>query len=144
MPETPIAESPPEESPAALAVRYGSTPQRRRALRIGATTVAGVVAVVVVAWVVWVGLFTPTSSIETSDLGFTTQSPSTVDVRYQLSVDPGSATKCAVEALNDKFAVVGFTIVDVPASSERTRNLQTTVRTSETAVTGLIYRCWLT
>jgi len=49
-----------------------------------------------------------------------------------------------VQALNSTFAIVGWVIVDVAASSERTRTFTKTVRTTELAVTGLIYRCWLT
>ena len=51
---------------------------------------------------------------------------------------------CALQAQNSTFAIVGWTIVDVPASDRRVRTLGADVRTTELAVTGLIYRCWLT
>ena len=57
---------------------------------------------------------------------------------------PGTTASCALEALNEKYAVIGWKIVELPASSERTRSFTDVVRTSEPAVTGLIYRCWLT
>jgi hypothetical protein len=35
-------------------------------------------------------------------------------------------------------------VVDIPPSQKGTRQFRETVNTSEQAVTGLIYRCWLT
>jgi hypothetical protein len=39
---------------------------------------------------------------------------------------------------------VGWKVVRLEPSEQRTRHLTEVVRTSEPAVTGLIYRCWLT
>ena len=128
----------------ALDARYGRTPARRRAARWWAIGVALAVAAVVVAWVAWVGLLAPTASVDTSTSGFTVVSDSEVEIEYEVSVAPGTPTSCAVEALNDKYAVIGWKVVELPASDSQTRSLTEVIRTSEPAVTGLIYRCWLT
>ncbi len=128
----------------ALDARYGRTPARRRAARWWAIGVALAVATVVVAWVAWVGLLAPTASVDTSTSGFTVVSDSEVEIEYEVSVTPGTPTSCAVEALNDKYAVIGWKVVELPASDSQTRSLTEVIRTSEPAVTGLIYRCWLT
>jgi len=130
----------------AVAQRYGRTPADRRRRRALGFAAAGAVLVAVVAWVVWVGLFTPSASLEVRDLGYSSLSPedTTVEIRFEISTDPGTPVSCALQALNDKFAIVGWKIVDIPPGEQRTRSFVETVRLSEPAVTGLIYRCWLT
>ena len=127
-----------------VAERYGRTDaHRRRRLTIGIAAAAGVL-VVVVAWVVWVGLFTPSASLETRDTGYVTRADDSVDIRFEVTVEPGTPVSCALQALNAEFAIVGWKIVELPAGTERTRAFVENVRVTEPAVTGLIYRCWLT
>ena len=47
----------------ALDARYGRTPARRRTARWWAIAVAIAVALVVIAWVAWVGLLGPDASV---------------------------------------------------------------------------------
>ncbi len=54
----------------AVAERYGRTPANTRRRATVAIIAAAGVLVVVVAWVVWVGLFSPTASIDTRDTGY--------------------------------------------------------------------------
>jgi hypothetical protein len=128
----------------ALDARYGRTPRRRRLARWWAIGVAIAVALVVVAWVGWVGLLGPDASVDSRTSGYTVLSDSEVEVEYEVTVAPGSPASCAVEALNEKYAVIGWKVVDLPPSTRPTRSLTDSIRTSEPAVTGLIYRCWLT
>ncbi|WBU38063.1 DUF4307 domain-containing protein [Homoserinibacter sp. YIM 151385] len=126
-----------------LDARYGRTPGRRRRRTVLAI-VAGTAAVALsVAWVVWVGLFGADSSLEVRDLGYT-QLEGEVTVRWELTAEPGRTASCAVEALNATHAIVGWRIVDIPASEARTRPFRETIRVTEPAVTGLISECWLT
>lgn len=134
-----------------VAERYGRTPaDRRRGLLFGGIVAAGVV-LVVVAWVVWVGLFSPTASLETRDVAFTgpgggplTSQDTSVDIRFEVTTQPGQSVSCALQALNERFAIVGWKVVELAPADERTRAFVENVRVSEPAVTGLIYRCWLT
>jgi hypothetical protein len=127
----------------AIAERYGRTPgHRRRTLTIG--ILAGVAVLLVVgAWVVWVGLFGPSSGLESRDLGYVNEDAS-VDIRFEVTTEPGTVVSCALQALNQQFAIVGWKVVDLPPSDDRTRAFAENVRVTEPAVTGLIYRCWLT
>jgi hypothetical protein len=128
----------------ALDARYGNTPSRRLRTRTVAI-IAGVgVLLVAVAWVLWVGLFGATSSIETQDVGYTVVDSHAIDIRSQLSTDPGTRVSCSIQALNEKFAIVGWKVVTLPAVTERNRVFTERVRTSEPAVSGLIGSCWLT
>lgn len=127
-----------------VAERYGRTDaHRRRRLTIGIAAAAGVL-LVAVAWVVWVGLFSPSASLETRDTGYDTREDGSVDIRFEVTVEPGTDVSCALQALNDEFAIVGWKIVELPGGTERTRAFVENVRVTEPAVTGLIYRCWLT
>ncbi|WP_307852421.1 DUF4307 domain-containing protein [Glaciihabitans sp. dw_435] len=127
----------------AIEQRYGRTPGHRRRIRT-IYIVAAIAAVAIVgAWVFWVGLGSA-SELETDDRGYVVQSNSEVTVSWQLTVDPGTTAACAVQAQNEGFGIVGWKVVQLPASDERSRVFTQTLRTSERAVTGLIYRCWTT
>jgi len=130
--------------PSSLDARYGRTPANARRVRATAILAAGAFAVVFTAWLVWGGLLGAPARLEATDVGHTVADDATVAVRWQLTVDPGTPVRCAVQALNANYGVVGWKVVDVPASATRTRTLSDTVRTVAPAVTGLIYRCWLT
>ena len=127
-----------------LDARYGRTPDRRRRTRLIAIIAAAGVVVVVVAWVLWVGLFGPAAGLDHRDLGYVVDGNSAIEVRYEVTMDAGQTASCALQALNSDFGIVGWKVVDIPASDHGTRAFSETLKTSETAVTGLIYRCWLT
>lgn len=134
---------PPTAKRQSLDERYGRTPgseRRTRTLMI----IAGVVfTVVFAAWVVWGGLSGTNASLETRELGYSAVTDTSIDVRWEVSTAPGSAVTCAIQALNESFGIVGWRIVDLGASDERTRVFIETIRTAEPPVTALPYRCWL-
>ncbi|TFD28340.1 DUF4307 domain-containing protein [Cryobacterium cryoconiti] len=127
-----------------LDTRYGRAPNRgtrdRRVLHI----IAGSLAAVLVAFVVWVGLGASEPLIETRDIRHSIIDENTVSVTFEASIPVGRSASCAVQALNETFTVVGWKIVDLPASTIYSRSTTTDVRTTEQSNTGLIYRCWLT
>lgn len=123
--------------------RYGRTPAASRRRRLLGTVVAGAFAIALGAWLVWAGLLSQAASIEFRDVGHAIVDETLVTVTWQVTAEPGSDVRCAVEALNDGFTVVGWKVVELPPSDERTRTLTEQLITTELAVTGLIYRCWL-
>jgi hypothetical protein len=127
-----------------IEARYGRTPGRRRRGRLLAIVAAIGVLGVVIAWVVWVGLFGPAAGLGSRDLGYVIDGDSAVEVRFEVTVDAGDSASCALQALNSDFGIVGWKVVGIPPSDTGTRQFRETLRTSEAAVTGLIYRCWLT
>lgn len=126
-----------------LASRYGATPQSRTRQRMLAYTGAAGVTAVLLAWLAWAGLAQPTAQFETRDLGYELVSDREVVVKFELSAPPGTELACAVQALNASYGIVGWQVLGIPASDERTRVFNQPVRTSEQAVTGLLYECWV-
>lgn len=124
--------------------RYGRTPgAERRTRRL--MVIAGVIfAAVFTAWVVWGGLSGTNAELEVRDLGYANATDTSIDVRWEVSVAPGTTVSCAVQALNESFGIVGWRIIELPASADRTRVFVESIRTAEPPVTGLPYRCWLT
>jgi hypothetical protein len=123
--------------------RYGRTAGSARRTRLQMIIAGIAFSIVFTAWVVWGGLSGTAASIETRELGYANATDTSIDVSWQVSVAPGTEVSCAIQALNGAFGIVGWMIVDIPASPERTRVLTQTVRTTEPPVTGLPYRCWL-
>ncbi|HEU5222242.1 MAG TPA: DUF4307 domain-containing protein [Candidatus Lumbricidophila sp.] len=127
-----------------LDTRYGriKSPRRgRRAWLIG-TAVAAIATAL--GWIVWASLASTDAHLDATDVSHTLRNDERlVDVSWQLSVRPGTATTCIVKALNPDFTVVGWKVVDVPASDREIRVLSTTLRTALPANTGLVDRCWI-
>lgn len=129
---------------AALDARYGRTPQRRRRDRTILMVAGAFLAVVLVGWVVWAGLDNDRGSLGALDVAHKVIDDSTVSVTWQLSVKEGTPVSCALQAQNESHAIVGWKIVEIPASTNFNNRYRETLRTSQQAVTGLIYQCWLT
>lgn len=123
--------------------RYGRTAGAERRTRTGMIIAGVVFAIVFTAWVVWGGLSGTNAELETRELGYANVTDTSIDVRWEVSTTPGTEVSCAIQALNESFGIVGWRIVELPASTERTRVLTETLRTAERPVTGLPYRCWL-
>jgi len=131
-----------ERDASVLDERYGRSPRDRRRGRRLAWIVGGAFAVVFLAWVVWAGLDAAGPGIDVRNTAHSVVDERTVSVTFELSAQAGTTTYCAVQALNDTFAVVGWKVVEIPASEQRTRTFTQTLTTVEPASTGLIYRCW--
>ena len=127
-----------------LDARYGRSPKAKRNNRIIVIGAAVGFVVVFTAWLVWGGLLEAPAQFEAKDTGYEIIDETAIEVRWQFNVPENTDARCAVQALNSTFAIIGWKVVDVPAIDQRNRDLSTTVRTTEQAVSGLIYRCWLT
>ncbi len=95
------------------------------------------------AWVVWGGLSGTNAELEVRELGYRDLTDTSITVAWEVSVAPGTEVSCAVQALNANFGIVGWRVLELGSSDQRTRVFTETLRTSEQAVTGLPYGCWL-
>ncbi|MET3921315.1 DUF4307 domain-containing protein [Arthrobacter sp. UYEF20] len=144
-----------EDQPAApapastsLANRYGS---QKRALT-GRTKRYILVATLAVGigFMAWVSTSNSTDSITFKDIGYSTPDATLAEIDFQVTKDPGTDARCAVKALDAKFAVVGWKVVDVgPNAADagtdggRTTVLRALVRTESQAVSGVVDSCWI-
>jgi hypothetical protein len=126
-----------------LNARYGRTVNRCRRNITFAIIFGGAILVVFAAWAIWVGLFQPTASIDFDSTGQSSVAPGELKVNWQVSVGPGTVTECAIQALDVNFGIVGWKIVELPASSLSSRRVSTIVRTAQPAVEGNVYQCWI-
>ncbi len=134
----------PADTPSSrLDQRYGRTPRDGRRVRTVSIMSAVAFVGVFAAWVVWGGLSGTSSTLEVRELGYLDVTESSVTVQWEVSVEPGVEVSCALQALNGSFGIVGWRIVELGASEQRTRQFAESLRTSERPVTGLPYRCWL-
>lgn len=131
-------------APSDLDARYGRTAGSRLRQRWLFAIVAVAFVAVFGAWVLWAGLDGSKPTVAALDTGFSVLDARTIDVEFEVSTNPGTTTACAVQALSKEFQVVGWKIVELPASDVRTRALSERLTTTDVPVTGLIYRCWLT
>jgi len=145
-PEQPVGGAPdglPDGATARLDARYGRSSSTRRRGRWIAVAVAASFVVVFAAWVVFAAFDGDGAKLESTDVGYTVLDDRAVDVQYTISTPPGAEVSCAVQAQNQKFSIVGWKVVHLPASSTYSTTYTTSLATSERAVTGLIYECWL-
>ena len=131
------------ETPSRLDERYGRTARPARNSRALAI-VAGIgFAAVLGAWLWWGGVLETPSQLQYRDVAHTIVDETEVSVTFEVTTAPGTEVACAVQALNASYGIVGWRIVEIPSSERWTRVFDTSLRTSEPAVTGLLYECWL-
>jgi type VI protein secretion system component VasK len=126
-----------------LDARYGRTPQRRRRRLWFAVAAALAFIAVFAAWVVWAGFDGNDHVLEAQDIGYQKVGDDQVTVRWELTADPGTEVRCALKALDERYEVVGWKVIDIPASDQLTRPFSHTLRIVSPATTGLISGCWL-
>jgi hypothetical protein len=100
-----------------------------------------------VALVLWLILANPLKigpSAQEQDLGHAVIDSSTVAVDFSVTVTPGHAFACAVQAVGSGFGVVGWKVFTYAASDTRTQTMSEIVKTTEPAMTGFVSSCWLT
>jgi hypothetical protein len=128
-----------------IAARYGRTGRNRRRDRLLLVLGGLVVTVVIGAWVVWAGLDGQRPSLQVVSTAHTlVNEERAVEVSWNLTVPPGNDTACVVQAMNDEFTVVGWKVVEIPASDRYMRSFTERVRVAQPANTGVVDHCWLT
>lgn len=92
---------------------------------------------VFLGWAIWVTVSNATN-VKSQVLGYEVLSPSQTSVKFSVQ-SPAGAAKCAIQVLNQAYAVVGYKELEVAATGE----FETFVNTTELGVTGLVDKCWL-
>jgi hypothetical protein len=122
--------------------RYGRR-RRSRTSRIVTWIVSGVVAAAAVGVVVWLTFGNTASSVDADTTGFTVADARSVSLTFQVTAPVGSTIVCALEADDEEHGIVGWKIVQYPASTSHSHARTVTIPTVGEATTGLVNSCWL-
>jgi Domain of unknown function (DUF4307) len=141
-PDQPAQSAPADTS---LANRYGA--KKRRLSPRAARVAAGLALTAGIGFLAWVTTSNSLSGVTFKDVGYSTSDATLAEVDFQVTREPGKAVKCAVKALDSKFAVVGWKVVDIPPSAadgtaDGGRTVAQRVTESE-SVSGVVDSCWI-
>ncbi|MCX6497717.1 MAG: DUF4307 domain-containing protein [Arthrobacter sp.] len=140
--------APTAPAPTSLANRYGG--QQRALGRKARRAILAAGLVVGIGFLAWVSTSAASESVSFKDIGYSTPDATVAEVDFQVIKNPGTAAKCAVKALDSKFAVVGWKVVDIGpnaadagADGGRTTVHRATVRTESQSVSAVVDGCWI-
>ncbi|SDP20131.1 protein of unknown function [Arthrobacter sp. ok909] len=135
-------------APTSLANRYGG--QKRALTRKGKRNILIAVLAVGIAFLAWVTTSAATTSVSFKDIGYSTTDATLTEVDFQVTKDPAADAKCAVKAMDAKFAIVGWKVVDIgPNPTDagtdggHTTGHSTQLRTESQAVSAVVDNCWI-
>lgn len=128
-----------DQVPTPPAGRYGRTPTRGRRRAARAALVA--LAVAGVALVAWIGLDQARTPVRWDEVGFRVDGPTSTELTFDVTKDPGATASCRVQALSDSYAEVGVQTVEVGPAGTATQRVTATIPTAELAVSAVVVSC---
>lgn len=121
--------------------RYGRRTSRRR--RIIWWSVVAALAIAATAALGWSTIARSLNAVDVTGTGYNVADAHTVSVSFQITAPLGRDVACALEAQDEEHGVVGWRIVQYPASDQPTRAFTETLPTVALATTGLVNSCWV-
>ena len=121
--------------------RYG---RRRSASRRWIVGVGILLAAAALALLVWTTVRGSMDAVDADTTSFEVVDGHSVVLGFQITVPPGRAGACAIEAQDEVHGVVGWRVVEFPASDLHARAFRETIPTTALATTGFVNTCWLT
>ncbi|WP_427004333.1 DUF4307 domain-containing protein [Pseudarthrobacter sp. H2] len=138
----------PEPGSTSLANRYGG--QKRALTRTAKRSILIAALAAGIGFMAWISTSSATPAVSFKDIGYSTPDATLAEIDFQVTKDPATDARCAVKALDAKFAVVGWKVVDVGPNAAgagedggRTTVQRALVRTESQAVTGVVDGCWV-
>ena len=102
------------------------------------------VAILSVAGLSWLTVSNSLDDVGFDETGYELVDARTVTVSFQVTPPAGTSFACVVQALDEDFGIVGWRVIEYPASEEVTRAVVETVPTLAQATTGTVHSCWVT
>lgn len=121
--------------------RYGSGRRRRLDRRV-AWSAAGILVLGGVCFLLFSG-WQNTNRVSWQDIGFTKQDELNLDVKFEVTAPSETPVACAVEALNPVKATVGWKIVELPVTEDRTHTVTTPLVVTNPATAATVRECWV-
>ncbi len=137
------------DSPAATSLtnRYG-TPKRSLSKKNQKILLA-MAAVLSLSWVLWV-IVGGNTGVSQKILSYNVVDATMTTVDLSVTKTPDATAECAIKAMNESFAVVGWNVItigpnakDVGSENGRTTTVRGELRTDSLAVTGVVENCWI-
>ena len=101
-------------------------------------------AILSVAGLSWLTVSNSLDDVGFDETGYELVDARTVTVSFQVTPPAGTSFACVVQALDEDFGIVGWRVIEYPASEEVTRAVVETVPTLAQATTGTVHSCWVT
>jgi hypothetical protein len=120
--------------------RYG---RRRSPVRRWLIAVGLVVALGVIALFGWWTVQGSLQAVDSDTTSFDVADEHSVTLGFQITSAPGSAVACAIEAQDEDHGVVGWRVVEIPASDLHARAFREVIPTTALATTGFVNSCWV-
>ncbi|NKE09470.1 MULTISPECIES: DUF4307 domain-containing protein [Kocuria] len=129
-----------------LQQRY-ARPARRKPTKRSLLWVLVAGTLVASAFVIWI-LVAGSNRPATKDVGFELASASQITADFEVTKNPDDVVRCGVEALNQNYAVVGYTEttighVDPDLVVGRTSAHRVEIRTTNQANSAQVTQCWV-
>ncbi|GAA1595211.1 DUF4307 domain-containing protein [Leucobacter chromiireducens] len=121
--------------------RYG-TGKRRSFDRRFAWGAAGLLVAAGLGFLLFSG-WQNSNQVSAQDIGYTHESELVVNAKFEVSAPPQTPVACAVEALNTSKATVGWKIVELPLTDQRTHTVTTRLVTTNPATAVTTRACWV-
>jgi hypothetical protein len=121
--------------------RYGRRTSTRR--RIVGWAIVAVLALAAIGALGWSTIARSLGEVDVDDTGYAVVDDRTVTVSFQIAAPSGQDVACAIEAQDEEHGVVGWRIVEYPATDERFRAFTETIPTLAAATTGFVNSCWV-
>ncbi len=128
-------------TPDMLDERYGRTGSAGRRWFLGA--VIALASIVVVAFA-WMTISSALDDVHVDATGFDVPDARTVEISFQITAPTGRAVACVLEAQDEDHGVVGWRVIEIPASDTVTQAFREAIPTTAQATTGLVNACWVT
>ncbi|WP_286795936.1 DUF4307 domain-containing protein [Microbacterium sp. UBA3394] len=128
-------------TPEQLDDRYGRTPSARR--RVVAGVAIGVGALLAGA-IAWGAVSNVLDDVEVETVAFEVVDEHSVTLSFQMVAPAGRDVACALEARDPDHGVVGWKIVQYPASERHSVAVREDIPTVGEATTGFVNTCWVT
>jgi len=137
-----------EPANTSLANRYGA--KKRRLSPAAKRSIGGVALAAGIGFMAWVSTSNSLNDVSYKDVGYVTTDATLAEVDFQVTREHGTPVQCAVKALDSKYAVVGWKVVDIAPSEPdgtadggRTVSQRVPVRTESLSVSGVVDSCWI-
>ncbi|WP_344882070.1 DUF4307 domain-containing protein [Zhihengliuella alba] len=141
-PAVPATGADASEPAPSLANRYGA-PKRRLAPRTKRWGLVGALAVAV-GLAGWVAVAN-SADVTFKDLSFSIDSATSATVTFDVQKDPADTAQCAVQVMDETYAVIGWETVRIGPAEDGVRSTRhtTEVRTEYEGVSASVNDCWI-